>query len=117
MRPFYLFYFILYRSSEVSGVFGSDSERAEDGVRRGHPCRPLPSARQEEREEVYGVLKKKFKKKKHSHALIPSAECFTSTHSHHTEFLPADLERRSKNVTGETTHTGVYSAAGLKISK
>lgn len=49
----------LHRSSEVPGVFGADSEGTEDGVRRGHPRRPLPSARQEEREEVYGVLKKR----------------------------------------------------------
>ncbi|XP_072568287.1 ras-related C3 botulinum toxin substrate 3 isoform X2 [Paramormyrops kingsleyae] len=42
---------------EVPGVFSFDPARPEDGVRRGHPRRSLPSAGQEAWQEVHGFLR------------------------------------------------------------
>ncbi|XP_061120253.1 ras-related C3 botulinum toxin substrate 3b isoform X2 [Syngnathus typhle] len=41
---------------EVPGVLRADPARPEDGVRRGHPSRALPSACEEKGEEVHRVL-------------------------------------------------------------
>ena len=47
------------RSCEVSRVLGADTERSEDGVRRGHPCRTLPEAETAAQKEVRGTVSRR----------------------------------------------------------
>lgn len=47
---------VFFRGCEVSGVLGAHTARPEDGVRRGHPGRTLPSSCQEEGEEMLLAL-------------------------------------------------------------
>ncbi|XP_041819118.1 ras-related C3 botulinum toxin substrate 3b isoform X2 [Chelmon rostratus] len=43
---------------EVPGVLCADPAGPEDGIRRGHPSRALPSTREEEGQEVHHVLRR-----------------------------------------------------------
>lgn len=47
---------VFLRGCEVSGVLCAHAARAEDGVRRGHPGRAVPSAGQEEGQKVLTSL-------------------------------------------------------------